>query len=129
VNGSPSARIPTASHAGRAANPPLEAGPKSLDGRLRESTVALARPTEIPQVRVQGRSHNFQGSCHPESIYPVKAPTAQFTRIPRWSPAVLRTLNTYNKCTGVCRFVRGIPVGISRRVADLWGFCGACRSP
>ena len=30
---------------------------------------------------------------------------------PRWSPAVLRTFNTHNKCTGVCHFVRGIPVG------------------
>ena len=30
---------------------------------------------------------------------------------------------------GVCRFVRGIPVGISRRVAELWDFCGARRSP
>ena len=48
---------------------------------------------------------------------------------PRWSPAVLRTFNTHNKCTGVCRFVRGIPVGIGRRGADLWGFCGARRSP
>jgi len=38
-------------------------------------------------------------------------------------------LNTHNKCTGVCRFVRGIPVGISHRVADLWGFCGARRRP
>jgi hypothetical protein len=34
---------------------------------------------------------------------------------------------THNKCTGVCRFVRGIAVGISPRVADLWGFCGARR--
>lgn len=47
----------------------------------------------------------------------------------RWSQAVLRTFNTHNKCTGVCRSVGGIPVGIGRRVADLWGFCGACRSP
>ena len=30
----------------------------------------------------------------------------------RWSPAVLRTFNTHNKCTGVCRTVGGIPVGI-----------------
>jgi hypothetical protein len=47
----------------------------------------------------------------------------------RCLPAVLRTFNTHNKCTGVCRFVRGIPVGIGRRVAELWGFCGARRSP
>jgi hypothetical protein len=32
-----------------------------------------------------------------------------------------RASNTHNKWTGVCRFVRGIPVGIGRRVADLWG--------
>ena len=38
-------------------------------------------------------------------------------------------LNTHNKRTRVCRFVRGIPVGIDRRVADLWGFCGARKSP
>jgi hypothetical protein len=30
---------------------------------------------------------------------------------------------------GVCRFVRGIPVGIRHRVAELRGFCGARRSP
>jgi len=48
---------------------------------------------------------------------------------PRCSPAVLGTFNTHNKCTGVCRFVRGISVGISPRVADLWGFCRARRSP
>ena len=35
------------------------------------------------------------------------------------------TFNTHNKCTGVCRFVRGVPVGIGRRIAALWGFCGA----
>jgi hypothetical protein len=29
---------------------------------------------------------------------------------------------------GVCRFVRGIPVGIGRSVADLWGSCGARKS-
>jgi hypothetical protein len=33
---------------------------------------------------------------------------------PRWSPAVLRSFNTHNKCTGVCRFVRGISVGVGR---------------
>ena len=42
---------------------------------------------------------------------------------------ILRTFNTHNKCTGVCRFVRGIPVGSDRRVAELWGFCGARKSP
>jgi hypothetical protein len=29
----------------------------------------------------------------------------------------------------VCRFVRGIPVGIGRRVAALWGVCGARKRP
>jgi len=40
-----------------------------------------------------------------------------------------RIFNTHNKCTGVCRFVRGIPVGIGHRVAKLWGICGARQSP
>ena len=40
------------------------------------------------------------------------------------TPAVLRAFNTHHKCTGVCRSVRGIPVGIRRCVAELWGFCG-----
>jgi hypothetical protein len=39
-------------------------------------------------------------------------------------PAVLRTFNMHNKCTGICRFVRGIPVGIRHRVAALRGFFG-----
>ena len=34
-----------------------------------------------------------------------------------------------NKCTGVCRSVRGISVGISRRVADLWGFWWGSKKP
>ena len=71
----------------------------------------------------------FQELYHPESTYLEKAPTPQLTRIDAADQAVLRAFNTHNKCTGVCRFVRGIPVGISRRVADLWGFCGAPRSP
>jgi hypothetical protein len=44
---------------------------------------------------------------------------------PRWPPAIFRTFNTHNKCTGVRRFVRGISVGISRRVAD----CGVSVGP
>jgi hypothetical protein len=43
--------------------------------------------------------------------------------------AILRTFNTHNKCIGVCRFVRGFPVGIRRHVADLWGFCGPRKIP
>jgi hypothetical protein len=56
-------RLPAAGHAGRVANPPLKAGPKSLNGRLRESTVArrapqkshksasMATPTRFPLFR------------------------------------------------------------------------------
>ena len=47
----------------------------------------------------------------------------------RCRAAIFRTFNTHNKCTGVCHFVCGIPVGIGYRVAGLWGFCGAHRSP
>ncbi len=35
----------------------------------------------------------------------------------------------HNKCTGVCRLVRGIPVGISHRVADLRDPCGLSEAP
>jgi hypothetical protein len=42
---------------------------------------------------------------------------------------LLVPLNTHNKCTGVCRFVRGIPVGTAHRAADLWGFCGSAEAP
>ena len=38
-------------------------------------------------------------------------------------------LNTHNKCTGVCRFVRGIPVGIGRRVGGLWSSVGSREAP
>ena len=54
---------------------------------------------------------------------------AHVPALPGYRPAVLRAFNTHHKCTGVCRSVRGIPVGIRRRVAELWGFCGARRSP
>src|SRR5271165_125794 len=47
----------------------------------------------------------------------------------RCRPVVLRAFNTHNKCTGVCRFVRGVPVGTGCRVAELWGFCGASPKP
>ena len=46
--------------------------------------------------------------------------------------AAFRIFNRHNKCTGVCRFVHGIPVGIGRRVAGLWvsvGFAQASGWP
>jgi hypothetical protein len=39
------------------------------------------------------------------------------------------TFNTNNKCTGVCRFVCGIPVGIGRRLAELWVSVGLAEAP
>lgn len=37
--------------------------------------------------------------------------------------ALLRAFNPQAyKCTGVCRFVHGIPAGISRRVVEVRGF-------
>jgi hypothetical protein len=33
------------------------------------------------------------------------------------------------QCTGVCRLVRGDPVGIGHRLAKLWGFCGGSGRP
>ena len=67
----------------------------------------------------------FSGGLSSRENLPGKAPTAQLTRIDAAHRLVSVPLNTHNKCTGVCRFVCGIPVGIGRRVADLWGFCGA----
>ena len=58
------------------------------------------------------------------SAYLEKASTAQLTRINAADRLFSVPFNTHNKCTGVCRFVRGIPVGIRHRVAALWGFCG-----
>jgi hypothetical protein len=71
----------------------------------------------------------FQELYHSESTYLEKAPTAQLTRIDAAVTGCSPHLNTHNKCTGVCRFVRGIPVGIRHRVAELWGSCGARESP
>ena len=75
------------------------------------------------------RPSAFQEVYHPESTYLEKAPTAQLTRIDAADRLFSVPFNTHNKCTGVCRFVRGIPVGIGRRVVDLWGFLWARRSP
>jgi hypothetical protein len=71
----------------------------------------------------------FQEVYHPESTYLEKPPTAQLTRIDAAGRLFSVSLTRNNKCTEVCRFVRGISVGIGRRVAELWGFCGARRSP
>jgi len=70
----------------------------------------------------------FRSSITPESTYleRLQQPSSHASAL---LTTVFRTFHTHNKCTGVCRFVRGILVGIGRRVADLWGFCGACRRP
>ena len=89
-------------------------------------TRARARPWDAkPSVRseFQRRPSAFQGSCHPEGIYPVKLQQPS-SRVSTLSLAILRIFNRRNKCTGVCRIVCGAPVGIRRRVAGLWGFCG-----
>ena len=65
---------------------------------------------------------------HSESTYLENTPTVQLTRIVA-ADRLFPRFNTHSKCTGVCRFVRGIPAGIGRRAAKLWGFCGARRSP
>ena len=71
----------------------------------------------------------FQEVYHPESTYLEKPPTAQLTRIDAADRLFSVSLTHITSVPGVCRFVRGIPVGIGRRVAELWGFCGARRSP
>jgi hypothetical protein len=53
----------------------------------------------------------FSGVLSSESTYLEKTPTAQLTRIDVGERLFFRTFNTHNKCTGLCRFVRGIPVG------------------
>ena len=76
VNGSPSVRIPTASHAGRAANPPLEAGPKSLDGRLRESLCvdgSPGAPHRNPTSPRSGPLPQFSGVLSPREHLPGKS--------------------------------------------------------
>src|SRR4029077_11395521 len=71
----------------------------------------------------------FQEVYHPESTYLEKASVAQLTRIYAADRLFSVPFTRITKCTGVCRFVRGIPVAIGYRVAGLWGFCGARRSP
>jgi len=82
----------------------------------------LAHDYAVPTFR-------FSGGLSPREHLPRKGSNSPAHAHRRYWPAVLRAFNTYHKCTGVCRFVRGIPVGIARRVADLWGFCGARQSP
>ena len=82
----------------------------------------------MPGRRLNCRSSAFQGFYHPESTYLEKLQQPS-SRASTLLSGDFRTFNTHNKCTGVCRFVRGIPVGIGCRVADLWGFCGARRDP
>ena len=74
-------------------------------------------------------SYRFSGGLSPREHLSGKPPTALLTRIDAADRLFSVSFNTHNKRTGVCRFVRGIPVGIGRRVAELWGFCGARRSP
>jgi hypothetical protein len=78
--------------------------------------------------RIELSTFRFSGALSPRDHTHLEAPNSPAHAHPRWSPAVLRAFNTHNKCTGVCRFVRGIPVGIGYGVAGLWGFCGARRS-
>ena len=60
--------------------------------------------------------------------WPNSGPTAQFTRIdaghPLFSVGLTRVASVPE-----CASVRGIPVGIRRRVAQLWGFCGGSQKP
>lgn len=62
----------------------------------------------------------------PREHLPENAPTAKLTRIDTADRPFSVPL-THNQCTGVCRYVRGISVGISRRVASLWGAVGSQR--
>jgi hypothetical protein len=66
----------------------------------------------------------FSGALSRREHLPGKAPTAQLTRIDTADRLFSALFNTHNKCTGVCRFVRGVPVGIARHVAELWSFAG-----
>ncbi len=92
------------------------------------SEVCLPYPASrgpvLPPAGVPLGPSAFQEVYRPESAYLEKAPTAQLTRIGAAGRLFSLPLNTHNKCTGVCRFVRRIPVGIGRRVAELRGFCG-----
>jgi len=86
-----------------------------------------------PFIRWSGTGSNCQPSLFRGSIT-LRALTWKSSKCPahahpRWLPAVLRTFNTHNKCTGVCRFVRGISVGISRRVADCGVSVGLAGAP
>ena len=75
------------------------------------------------------RASAFQEVYHSESTRLEKTPTAQLTRIDAADRLFSVPLRRINKCTGACRFVRGVLVGIGRRVAELWGLCGLARAP
>jgi hypothetical protein len=109
----------------------------SLDSYGHESTrstFALVRALETsPEVVVRDRielsTFRFSGALSPREQLPGKSSNSPAHAPRRCWPAILRAFNTHNKYTGVCRFVRGIRVGISHRVAELWGSCGVRRSP
>jgi hypothetical protein len=66
----------------------------------------------------------FSGALSPLGSAYLKSSNSPAHAHGRWSPDVFRDFNTHNKCTGMCRFVRGFPVGIRLCVAELWDFCG-----
>ena len=73
-------------------------------------------------------SGRFQELCHPESTYLEKAPAAQLTRIDaddRLFSVPLTRITSVPECAVSSV---GFLWGIGRRVAELWGFCGARRS-
>ena len=70
----------------------------------------------------------FSGALSPREHLPGNAPTAQLTRIDAANRLFSVPLNTHNKYTEVCRFVRGIPVGIGLiRAASSWRSAGPGR--
>ena len=71
----------------------------------------------------------IRSSVIPRALTGKRLPSAQLTRIGAADRVFSVLFNTLNKCIGVCRFVRGIPVGTGRRAADLWDFCGARKRP
>ena len=82
-----------------------------------------------PDCVVLASSCRFSGALSSREHLPGKGSDSPAHTHRRWRPAFLRAFNTHNKCTGVCRFVRGISVGIGHRAADLGGFCGAPQKP
>ena len=100
-----------------------------LDSQKPELTFLLVRalPDSLVVVvrdRIELSTFRFSGGLSSREHFPRKGSNSPAHAHRRWRPAVLRAFNTHNKCTGVCRSVRGVSVGIGRRVAGLWGFCG-----